>query len=58
MIKTQKIFFGWWTVLACGVIGFLGVGFASQGFSVLFKPIAEELELTRAATSVAAGVQS
>ncbi len=60
MIKTRKlsdIFFGWWTVLATGIIGFLGVGFVNLGFSVLFKPIAAELNLNRAVTSMAASVQ-
>ncbi len=60
MIKPKKlsdIFFGWWTVLATGIIGFLGVGFVSLGFSVLFKPIAAELNLNRAVTSIAASVQ-
>ncbi len=56
--KTPKIFFGWWTVLACGIVGFLGVGFGSMGFSVLFKPIAADLHLDRAVTSIAAGMQS
>jgi MFS family permease len=56
--KSPKIFFGWWTVLACGVVGFLEVGFGSMGFSVLFKPIAAELGLDRAATSIASGIQN
>jgi len=56
--KLSDIFFGWWTVLASGIIGFLGVGFVGLGFSVLFKPIAAELELNRAVTSMAASVQT
>lgn len=56
--KSPKIFFGWWTVLACGIVGFLGVGFGSMGFSVLFKPIAGELGLDRAVTSLASGIQN
>jgi sugar phosphate permease len=55
--KLSDIFFGWWTVLATGIIGFLGVGFVGQGFSVLFKPIAAELNLNRAVTSIASSVQ-
>ena len=55
---SPKIFFGWWTVLACSVIGFLGVGIVGPGLSVLFKPIASELGLTRAVASLAASVQS
>ena len=56
--KSSKIFFGWWTVVACSVVGFLGVGVASSGLSVLFKPIAAELGLSRAVASLAGGVQS
>ncbi len=61
MITRQRsgdVFFGWWTVLACSVVGFLGVGVVSQGLSVLFKPIANELGLSRAVVSMAASVQS
>ena len=56
--KSPKIFFGWWTVLACGIVGFLGVGFGNMAFSVLFKPIAADLNLDRAVTSVASGIQN
>jgi MFS family permease len=57
--KTKpKIFPGWWIVFASSVIGFLGVGIANAGLSVLFKPIAAELDLSRAAASWAAGIQS
>jgi MFS family permease len=55
---SSKIFFGWWIVLASSVIGFLGVGIANSGLSVLFKPIAEELGLSRAAASWASGIQA
>ncbi len=56
--NSPKIFFGWWTVLACGIVGFLGVGFGSMAFSVLFKPIAADLGLDRAVTSIASGMQN
>jgi MFS family permease len=58
MPKNPKVFPGWWVVLASSVIGFLGVGIASSGLSVLFKPIAEELGLSRAAASWASGIQA
>ncbi len=45
-------------MLASSIIGFLGVGIANAGLSVLFKPIAAELDLSRAAASWAAGIQS
>jgi hypothetical protein len=56
--KSPNIFFGWWTVLSSGIIALLGVGFVNNGFSVLFKPIASELELSRAVTSMAASLQT
>jgi sugar phosphate permease len=56
--KTPKVFFGWWMVAACGIVGFLGVGFGNMAFSILFKPISAELGLDRAVTSLAFGIQS
>ncbi|MFC2011257.1 MFS transporter [Chloroflexota bacterium] len=59
MIKRRrfpKIFFGWWTVLATGMVAMWSSGFHGYGFSALFKPIASELGFSRAATSVAAGI--
>jgi MFS family permease len=50
------IFFGWWSVLFIGITSGLGHGFNTYGISVLFKPIAADLELNRAATSWAPGV--
>ncbi|OGO30934.1 MAG: hypothetical protein A2Z29_00885 [Chloroflexi bacterium RBG_16_56_11] len=55
-VSHPRIFTGWWSVLFIGVISGLGHGFNTYGFSVLFKPIAAELELNRAFTSVAAGI--
>lgn len=52
----RRVFFGWWSVLFIGVISGLGYGFNIYGFSVLFKPIAAELGLNRAFTSLAAGI--
>jgi MFS family permease len=54
--RLTQIYFGWWTVLALGIIGLMGAGFVTYGLSALFKPMAAELNLSRAATSVAAGV--
>ena len=53
---TPKIFFGWWTVLFSGIISGLGHGFYGFGISVFFKDIALELGLSRAITSLAAGI--
>ena len=55
--KTRpRIFFGWWSVTFIGIISGLGHGFNTYGISVFFKPIAAELELNRAFTSLAAGI--
>ena len=59
MIKRSrfpKIFFGWWTVLAGGILALWGHGYHAYGFSALFKPIASELGFSRAVTSVAASI--
>ncbi len=54
--RYPKIFFGWWTVLAGGLLSFWGHGFYTFGFSALFKPVASELGFSRAATSVPASI--
>jgi cyanate permease len=51
-----RVFFGWWSVAFIGVISGLGHGFNTYGISVFFKPIAAELEINRAFTSLAAGM--
>jgi len=51
-----RVFFGWWSVLFIGIISGLGHGFNTCGISVFFKPIAADLELNRAFTSLAAGI--
>ncbi len=59
MIKRRrfpKIFFGWWTVLASGILALWGHGYYTTGISALFKPIASDLGLSRAAASVPAGI--
>lgn len=57
-VKSSKprIFTGWWSVLFIGITSGLGHGFNTYGISVFFKPIAAELELSRAYTSLAAGI--
>ena len=60
MTGSQKshrgIFFGWWSVLFIGIISGLGHGYNTYGISVIFKPVAAELNLDRAATSWAPGI--
>jgi len=50
------MFFGWWSVIAGGLLALWGHGFYSVGIAALFKPIALELGFSRAATSVAASI--
>ena len=54
--RVPRIFFGWWIVIASGVLAFWGQGLGTFGFSALFKPIASELGFSRAATSVAPSI--
>ena len=59
MIKKRRfprIYFGWWTAIAGGILNLWGYGFQFYGFSALFKPIASELGFNRAVTSVAASI--
>lgn len=50
--KSPKIFFGWWTVLATGLLSFWAGGFYIYGISPLFKPVASTLGLSRAQTAI------
>jgi len=54
--RFPRIFFGWWTVIAGGILALWGHGYHAYGFSALFKPIATELGFSRAVTSVAASI--
>jgi len=54
--RPSRIFPGWWSVLFIGIASGLGHGFNTYGISVIFKPIAAELNLGRAATSWAPGI--
>jgi MFS family permease len=54
--QSRGIFFGWWTVLVTGIVSGLGLGFYQYGISVFFKDISSELDLSRAVTSLAAGI--
>jgi MFS family permease len=53
-----KLYFGWWMNIVSGLITGLGFGFTGEGFSALFKPLAAELGLSRAATAVASSVRA
>jgi len=52
----KNVFFGWWMVLASGLLRLWGHGYHAYGFSAMFKPLSEELGFSRAATSMAASI--
>jgi len=54
--RFPRVFFGWWTVLAGGILSLWGQGYYLIGMSALFKPIASELGFSRAVTSIAASI--
>jgi len=54
--RFSKVFFGWWTLLIASVWSGLGMGFRGYGISVFFKPLAADLGLNRAVTSITAGI--
>ena len=56
--KSPRIFAGWWIVLTGGIIALWGHGFLTYGFSALFKPIAAELNFSRAVTSAASSIRN
>lgn len=51
--QKKKIFYGWWIVLACVALHFLGGGAFFYGFSVFFNPIRDEFGWSAAVTSIA-----
>ncbi|MDY6918403.1 MAG: MFS transporter [Chloroflexota bacterium] len=54
--RFPRIYFGWWTALAGGILALWGYGYQAYGISALFKPISSELGFSRTATSVAASI--
>ncbi len=54
--RFPKIFFGWWTVLAGGILALWIAGYQTYGISALFKPISSELGFSRTAASVPGGI--
>lgn len=55
--NSGKVFFGWWMVLAAGVIGLWGYGSGLYSFGALFKPLYEEFGWTRAEISGAGALR-
>ncbi|MFC2034277.1 MFS transporter, partial [Chloroflexota bacterium] len=52
MLKRKKIFYGWWMVIASGLLVFLD-GSMHYGFTVFFNPIRQTFGWTAAVTSIA-----
>ncbi len=55
MIK--KVFYGWWTVLVCGFIGFFKTGIVSYGFTAFFEPLVNEFGWSYAQISFATSLR-
>ena len=53
-----KIYFGWWITIVNAILTGLAGGFRTQGFSALFKPIAQDLGLSRAGVSLGPGLST
>jgi sugar phosphate permease len=51
--RFSNVFFGWWTVIATGLMAGWGSGVWSYGFSSYFKPMQQEFGWTRAQVSAA-----
>ncbi|MGB9886986.1 MAG: hypothetical protein ACPLRW_08315 [Moorellales bacterium] len=49
----RRLFPGWWVLVVGALASGLGGALASQGASVLLKPVAADLKLTRAEASTA-----
>jgi len=51
----SRIFWGWWIVVAGGLISAVAIGIFYQGFTVFFLPLKRELALSSAAVSLIFG---
>lgn len=56
LLGLRRVFPGWWLVLTGGFLALWGFGYQAYGFSALFKPISQELGLSRTATTVPASI--
>jgi len=54
---SKKIFYGWWIVLACSLIGFYFGGTVVFGFTAFFEPIREEFGWSYTQISIAASLR-
>ncbi len=51
----NRIFLGWWVLIAGALINAVGVGVVYQGFTIFFLPLKRELALSSAAVSLVYG---
>ena len=54
--KKSGIFFGWWTLLATGVLQITALCYYSYGVSAIFKPLSRDLGFSRTITSAASSI--
>jgi OFA family oxalate/formate antiporter-like MFS transporter len=54
---SKKIFYGWWIVLACSLIGFYYAGTVPFGFTAFFEPIRKEFGWSYTQISLAASLR-
>ena len=55
--KRPLIFYGWWIVVACSLIGLYTHGAISFGFTAIFEPISKEFGWSYAQISIAASLR-
>lgn len=56
-LKFPRVYYGWWIVAACFVIGFYGGGAVFFGFTAIFEPIAREFGWSYAQVALAASIR-
>jgi MFS family permease len=54
---TKKIFYGWWIVLSCSLLGLIVGGTVFYGFTAFFLPIKEEFGWSHTLISLAGSLQ-
>jgi len=58
MIRSHRLYYGWWIVVAALGLTILTTGLGYYSYGVFFKPLMGEFGWTRAATSVAQSIYS
>jgi sugar phosphate permease len=56
-LKAPRIFYGWWIVAACFVIGLYLIGVVFYGFTAVFEPVAEEFGWSYTQVSLVASIR-